>query len=117
MAQPKEREASHEAAGLEPSAASPQEAKKQPKISVERVQTGVRMEKRMLKVLKAIAEYNDQTLGELLEEIVLHAFEGGGASAFGPKTLERIAKLKEVYGMDYDAHASYRFVEPASQGT
>jgi hypothetical protein len=115
MAQTKEREAARQAAVAEPSAATPQEAKKQPKISVERVQTGVRMEKRMLKVLKAIAEYNDQTLGELLEEIVLHAFEGGGANAFGPKTLERIAKLKEVYGMDYDVHASYRFVEPGGQ--
>ncbi len=92
-----------------PSGAGPTEAKKLPRISVERVQTGLRIEKRMLKVLKAVAEYADQSLGELIEEIVLHAFEG--ASAFGPETQQRIAKLKEVYGMDYDVHASYRFVD------
>ena len=44
-------------------------------MEVERVQTGVRLEKRMLKVLKAIAEQKDMTLGDLLEGIVLHAFE------------------------------------------
>ena len=43
---------------------------------VERVQTGVRMEKRLLKVLKGLAELKDLTLGDLLEGIVLHAFEG-----------------------------------------
>jgi hypothetical protein len=95
-----------------PSGAGPTEAKKMPKISVERVQTGLRIEKQMLKVLKAVAEYGDQSLGELMEEIVLHAFEG--ACAFGPETLTRIAKLKEVYGMDYDVHASYRFVDEAA---
>ncbi len=82
---------------------------KLPKIPVERIQTGVRLEKRMLKVLKALAEYDDQSLGELLEEIVLHSFEG--AQAFGPQTLERIKQLKEVYGMDYNAHDGYRFGE------
>jgi len=45
-------------------------------VVVERVQTGVRIEKRMLKVLKAVAELKDMTLGDLLEGIVLHAFEG-----------------------------------------
>jgi hypothetical protein len=92
-----------------PSGAGPTEAKKLPGISVERVQTGLRIEKRMLKVLKAVAEYADQSLGELMEEIVLHSFEG--ACAFGPETRKHIAKLKEVYGMDYDVHASYRFVD------
>src|SRR5947207_15460348 len=92
-------------------APSLEEAKKQAKIPVERVQTGVRMEKRMLKVLKAMAEYSDMSLGELLEDIVLHSFEGGGACAFLPESLQRIKQLKEVYGMDYDVHASYRFVE------
>ena len=95
-----------------PSGAGPTEAKKLPGIPVERVQTGLRMEKQMLKVLKAIAEYSDQSLGEQMEEIVLHAFEG--SCAFGPETLKRIAKLKEVYGMDYDVHASYRFVDRAA---
>ena len=48
---------------------------------VERVQTGVRMEKRMVKVLKALAEYLDISLGDLLEGIVLHAFEKAQVSA------------------------------------
>src|SRR6266700_1520180 len=48
-------------------------------IMVERVQTGVRLEKRILKVLKALAELHDMTLGDLIEGIVLHAFEGKGA--------------------------------------
>jgi predicted DNA-binding ribbon-helix-helix protein len=44
--------------------------------TVERVQTGVRMERSLLKVLKGLAEYLDLSLGDLLEGIVLHAFEG-----------------------------------------
>jgi hypothetical protein len=87
----------------------------EPKIPVERVQLGVRMEKRMVKVLKAMAEYYDISLGQLLEDIVLHAFEGGGANAFLPDSLERVAELKKVYGMDYDVHASYRFAEQAAE--
>src|SRR5271168_1908657 len=52
---------------------------------IERVQTGVRIERRILKVLKALAEYRNLTLGDLLEGIVLHAFEG--KAAFAPETL------------------------------
>lgn len=78
-------------------------------IVVERVQTGVRMEKRMVKVLKALAEYHDLSLGELLEGIVLHAFEN--RAPFGDESLALIAKLKDVYGMDYGAEASHRFHE------
>ena len=80
-----------------------------PKVKVERVQTGVRIEKRMLKVLKALAEYVDLSLGDLLEGIVLHAFEG--KCAFDEDLLKRIAILKEVYDMDYDATASHRMTE------
>ena len=80
-----------------------------PRIKVVRVQTGVRIEKRMLKVLKALAEYFDITLGDLLEGIVLHAFEG--KSAFDEQTREQIAALKAVYGMDYDASASHHLFE------
>src|SRR5260370_18109223 len=76
---------------------------------VERVQTGVRVEKRMVKVLKALAEYLDITLGDLLEGITLHAFES--KTPFSEETLQRIAQLKEVYGMDYDVSASHRFTE------
>jgi hypothetical protein len=78
-------------------------------IKVERVQTGVRIEKRMLKVLKALAEYADISLGDLLEGIVLHAFEG--KCALDEEMLQRVAVLKEVYNMDYDATASHHMIE------
>jgi hypothetical protein len=84
----------------------------QPQLRVVRVQTGVRIEKRMLKVLKALAEYFDISLGDLLEGIVLHAFEG--KSAFDQEALQRIAALKEIYGMDYDASASHHLLEEES---
>ena len=79
------------------------------KIKIERVQTGVRMEKRLLKVLKAMAEYHEMSLGDLLEGIVLHAFEG--KSPFPEDAQEKIEKLKEIYGVDYDASASHNFIE------
>ena len=79
------------------------------KIPVERIQTGVRMEKRLVKVLKGLAEYHDMTLGDLLEGIVLHAFEGKGA--FGRESLQKVAELKQVYGLDLDASASHRLIE------
>ena len=79
------------------------------KIPVERVQLGVRMEKRMVKVLKGLAEYHDISLGDLLEGIVLQAFEN--KTPFSQETLQRIAQLKEVYGMNYGASASHRFIE------
>src|SRR5579864_5027977 len=84
----------------------------QGQIPVERVQIGARMEKRMVKVLKALAEYFDLSLGDLLEGITLHAFEQ--PSPFSEETLKRIAQLKAVYGMDYDASASHRFIERAT---
>ncbi len=80
-----------------------------PRAVVERVQTGVRMEKRLVKVLKALAEYHDLSLGDLLEGIVLHAFEG--SCALGPDSQKVIADLKRVYGLDLDAAASHRLVE------
>ncbi|HMD89153.1 MAG TPA: hypothetical protein VKF38_08320 [Anaerolineaceae bacterium] len=79
------------------------------KYQVVRVQTGVRIEERMLKVLKALAEYLDLSLGDLLEGIVLHAFEG--KSAFSEETLEKITAIKQIYGMDYGADASHRMFE------
>ncbi|GEM45392.1 hypothetical protein [Deinococcus cellulosilyticus] len=76
-------------------------------ITIERVQLGVKMEKRMVKVLKALAEAQDMTLGELLEDIVLHAFEG--VSTFGNTESEDIKALKKVYQMDYGVHDSQKF--------
>jgi hypothetical protein len=78
-------------------------------IVVERVQTGVRMEKRILQVLKAVAELKEISLGDLLEGVVLHAFEG--KCAFGKETLGRIEQLKKVYQLDLDASASHNLRE------
>lgn len=81
------------------------------RIRVERVQTGVRMEKRLLKVLKALADYHDLSLGDLLEGIVLHSFEG--KPPFGEASRKRIAELKRVFDLDLDASASHRLYEKA----
>lgn len=78
-------------------------------IPVERIQTGVRMEKRLVKVLKGLAEYHDMTLGDLLEGIVLHAFDG--KTPFGRESLQKVAELKQVYGLDLDSSASHRLTE------
>ncbi len=80
-----------------------------PGLVVERVQTGIRIEKRMLKVLKGLAEYLDMSLGDLLEGIVLHAFEN--KPPFNEEILLRIAQLKDVYGMDYGSEMSHRLKE------
>jgi predicted DNA-binding ribbon-helix-helix protein len=74
-------------------------------VIVERVQTGVRLEKRMLKVLKALADSLDITLGDLLEGIVLHALEG--KAPFSKSTRVKIAELRKVFGLNLttaDAH-------------
>jgi hypothetical protein len=76
---------------------------------IERVQTGVRMEKRLLKVLKALAEYHDMSLGDLLEGIVLHAFDG--KTPFSQDSLKRIQSLKKFYALDLDSSASHRLTE------
>jgi hypothetical protein len=78
-------------------------------IEVERVQTGVRMEKRLLKVLKAVAELKDISLGDLLEGIVLHAFEG--KAPFSPQTLQEIERFSEIYGMTLRATDSHKLKE------
>lgn len=85
------------------------------KFVVERVQTGVRMEKRLLKVLRAFADYHDLTLGDLLEGIVLHAFDG--KCPFGPASLQRIKELKRFYGLDLDSKASHRLIESAARSS
>ena len=76
---------------------------------IERVQTGVRLEKRLVKVLKGTAEYLDLSLGDLLEGIVLHALEG--KTPFGRATLEKVEQLREVYGLDLTAADSHGLVE------
>jgi hypothetical protein len=83
------------------------------RLLIERVQSGVRMEKRILKILKAFAEYHDMTLGDLLEGIVLHAFDG--KTPFSPASLERIRDLKKFYELDLDSSASHRLREIKSK--
>ena len=83
----------------------------QQKYPIERIQTGVRMEKRILKVLRAFADYNDMSLGDLLEGIVLHVFDG--KCPFNQASLGRIRELKKFYGLDLDSRASHLLTEAA----
>jgi hypothetical protein len=85
-----------------------------PPREVERIQTGVRLEKRLLKVLKALAEYLDLSLGDLLEGIALHALEN--KPPFKRLTLEKIAQLRRVYGFDLVAADSHRLREQDGAG-
>lgn len=81
---------------------------------VSRTQTGVRIETNTLKVLKALAEYLDMTLGDLLEGIVWHAFEG--RSPFTQRTLGKIDQLRSVYGLELTAEDSHRLAEATDTG-
>ena len=76
---------------------------------IERIQTGIRMEKRLLKVLKGLAEYHDISLGDLLEGIVLHVFEG--KLPFKRQSLKKVAELKKVYNLDLTSADSHKLVE------
>ncbi len=78
-------------------------------VTIERVQTGMRIEKRILKVLKAMAEVHEMSLGDLIEGIVLHAFEG--KAAFGKDSLKKIADLKKIYGLTLSAADSHTLIE------
>jgi hypothetical protein len=78
-------------------------------VTVERAQTGLRLERNTLKVLKGLAEYLDLSLGDLVEGIVLHAFEG--KSPFGPPTLAAIEQLKAVYGLTLTAADAHQLRE------
>jgi hypothetical protein len=78
-------------------------------MDIERVQTGVRIEKRLLKVLKALAELKDLSLGDLIEGICLHALEG--KSPFEKETLKQVRELKRIYGLTLTAVDSHRLKE------
>jgi hypothetical protein len=91
---------------------------------IERVQLGVRMEKRLVKVLKGLAEFEGVTLGQLLEKIVLHSFEPAAghegelaASPHSTRALAAVADLKRVYDLDYDLHGFRRFTDRLRPGT
>lgn len=92
-------------------------------VTVERVQLGIRMEKSMVKVLKGLAEFEEITLGELMEKIVLHTFEpvrgDEGESCASPHSraqLAAIAEFRKVYDMTDDVHASRQFNQDGSSG-
>ena len=82
---------------------------KKDKRKIERTQTGVRIEKRILKVLKGFAGYHDISLGDLIEGIVLHTFEG--RAPFSDKSLQKIEELKKVYNLDLTAEDSHKLQE------
>ncbi|HEX2163546.1 MAG TPA: bleomycin resistance family protein [Thermoanaerobaculia bacterium] len=90
------------------------EREKGPPLPIERVDVPVRLERRLAALLRDLAAHKGLTVGETLEETLLHSFEelgAGVASPHTPRTLRRIRELKEEHGVDYDCHASYRFVE------
>jgi catechol 2,3-dioxygenase-like lactoylglutathione lyase family enzyme len=87
---------------------------REPKLPIERVPVSARLEKRLAAVIQEIARHKDMTIGEMLEETLLHTFEpapGGVASPHTQHTLSLIQRLKKKHGINYDTHASYRFVE------
>jgi hypothetical protein len=83
-------------------------------IEVTRVQTGVRLELSLLKVLKALAAYTNLGLGDLLEGICLHAFEG--KQPFTPNTIAQIQKLRQIYGLSLTAADSHQLTERPMSG-
>lgn len=83
-------------------------------IPIERVEVPVRLEKRLAALLADLAEHKGMSIGSCLEETLLHTFEkvrDGVASPHTEKTHQYIQELKKKHGIDYDTHASYRFVE------
>ena len=88
---------------------------REPKLEIERVQIVARIEKRLAALIEDVARHKDMTLGEMLEETLLHSMEqvpgGGVASPHTAHTHAYIQELRKKHGLDYDTHASYRFVE------
>ena len=85
-----------------------------PPVEIERVDVPVRIEKRIAAVLQDLAVFKRMSLSSLLEETFLHTFEplgDGVASPHNPADIRHIQVLKRKHGIDYDCHASYRFVE------
>lgn len=76
---------------------------------ITRTQTGLRLETRLLKTMKALAEYLNMPVAELIEGMALHAFEG--KAPFSEETLKKVAALREVYGLDLTAEDSHRLRE------
>jgi catechol 2,3-dioxygenase-like lactoylglutathione lyase family enzyme len=85
-----------------------------PPVRIERVDVPLRLEKRLAALLHDLAEYKHMSLTSCVEEILLHTNEPLGDGVASPHTqgqLRHIQELKKKHGIDYDSHASYRFVE------
>ncbi len=80
-----------------------------PRIKIERVDLPVRLEKRLAALLQDVAKHKRMSVSSCLEEMLLHTNEGVGPHT--QTTLRYIQDLKKKHGIDYDSHASYRFVE------
>lgn len=83
-------------------------------VYIERVDVPVRLEKRLAALLYDLAKHKRMSVSSCLEEILLHTNEPLGDGVASPHTegqLRYIQQLKQKHGIDYDCHASYRFVE------
>ena len=80
-----------------------------PRIKIERVDVTVRLEKRLAALLQDLAKHRHMTVGNCLEEILLHTNDG--VTPHTQTTVRYIQELKKKHGIDYDSHGSYRFVE------
>ena len=83
-------------------------------LKIERVELPIRLEKRLAALLTDLAAHKGMSVDSTLEETLLHTFEqigDGVASPHTKATLRYIEELKKKHGIDYDVHASYRFVE------
>ena len=88
----------------------------EPALEIERVDVPVRLERRLAAALADLAKRKHMTVSSCLEETLLHTFEPLGDGVASPHTrsdLRFIQELKRKHGIDYDSHASYRFVERA----
>ncbi|HKF49766.1 MAG TPA: VOC family protein [Terracidiphilus sp.] len=80
-----------------------------PPVPIERADVAVRLEKRLAALLRDLAEHKRMSVDSCLEEMILHTNDGVEPHTKG--TLRFIQQLKQKHGIDYDCHASYRFVE------
>ena len=88
---------------------------REPKLAIKRVPVKARVEKRLAALMRDLARHKNMSVGEMLEETLLHTFEkvtrDGVASPHTGHTLKHIQALKKQHGIDYGTHASYRFIE------
>lgn len=94
---------------------------REPKLSIKRVPVSARLERRLAGLLKDLSAHKEMSVGEVLEEMLLHSFErvtgGGTASPHTERTLSHIQALKKKHRIDYDVHANYRFSEKRRSST